>query len=105
MKKLSENVKDIKDTFDKNATADNTRAEKFGGALNNLAQLVQNFQGLVDAVQKSNDSDDSSEGPVQGIKETLEDLKNSFKTMEDKCISLAGMAGDTYDNENGPNKE
>lgn len=73
MKLLSENVKNIKDTFEKTANADNTRAEKFGAALNNLAELIGNFQGLVDAVQKANaDNDESSEGPVHGIKATLE---------------------------------
>ncbi len=73
MKQLSDNVRNIKDVFDATANADNTRAEKFGQALNNLADLIGNFQGLVDAVQKANsDNDESSEGPVQGIKDTLE---------------------------------
>ena len=73
MRLLSNNVKDIKDVFEKSANADNIRSEKFGNALNNLSELIQNFSGLVEAVQKSNaDQEDSSDGPVQGIRESLE---------------------------------
>ena len=29
------------------------------------------------------------------------DLRNNFKAMEDKCISISGLAGDVFDDENG----
>lgn len=34
-----------------------------------------------------------------------EDLRNSFKDLETKCASIAELAGDAFDNENGDSKE
>lgn len=102
MASLSVLVGDLKDTFEKGANADTARSEKFAEVVAGIKDLVGAFNGLSNFVQENKKSTGNildEEDEIGTLKESLQDIKNNFQAMEDKCVYLSKIAGDTMAND------
>ena len=102
MASLSVLVGDLKDTFEKGANADTARSEKFAEVVAGIKDLVGAFNGLSNAVQENKKSTGNildEEDEIGTLKESLQDIKNNFQAMEDKCVYLSKIAGDNMAND------
>lgn len=102
MASLSVLVGDLKDTFEKGANADTARGEKFAEVVAGIKDLVGAFNGLSNAVQENKKSTGNildEEDEIGTLKESLQDIKNNFQAMEDKCVYLSKIAGDNMAND------
>lgn len=92
MKLLSDSIKEIKSSVD--SSGEQAKNQDYAKLCGHLKELIASVEKVVPA-NRSDDEDEDDQGRETSYKETINDIKQNFKVIEDRYSGLAKLACDS----------
>lgn len=94
MQSLSDIVADLKKSFDTAGEKSEDRADKLKRVAGTIKDLIGSVDHLATQGGLNKEVEEDSEPHAGHIIEAIDDLKQNFKVMEDRFVSLSKVGGD-----------